>query len=78
MTLTNYWWLLIWMFVGGGALAIFIPKQWELVNGKKVERWMVAPAFLLMVPYILWAGFRANDFGDIKECHGKASLHFQG
>ena len=64
MTLTNYWWLLIWVFGGGGALAIFIPKQQELVNGKKVERWTVAAALLLILPYILWAGFRSNTFGD--------------
>ena len=37
MTLTNYWWLLIWVFVGGGALMILVPKQRELVNGKKVD-----------------------------------------
>lgn len=64
MTLTNYWWLLIWVFVGGGALAIFLPKQKELVNGKSVERWTVTAALLLMLPYIIWAGFRSNTFGD--------------
>lgn len=64
MTLTNYWWLLIWVFVGGGALEIFIPKKKKLVNGKKVERWTVAAALILIVPYIIWAGFRTNDFGD--------------
>ena len=65
MTLTNYWWLLIWVFVGGGALMIFVPKQRELVNGKKVERWTVPAALILILPYILWAGFRPDSFGDI-------------
>ena len=64
MTLTNYWWLLIWVFVGGGALMIFVPKQRELVNGKKVERWTMPAAMILILPYILWAGFRSNAFGD--------------
>ena len=64
MTLTNYWWLLIWVFVGGGALMILVPKQRELVNGKKVERWTVPAALILILPYILWAGFRSNAFGD--------------
>lgn len=64
MTLTNYWWLLIWVFIGGGALAIFIPKQRELVNGKKEERWTVLAALILIAPYIIWAGFRSNVFGD--------------
>ena len=26
MTLTNYWWLLIWLFTGGLALAALFPK----------------------------------------------------
>lgn len=64
MTLTNYWWLLIWIFIGGGVLALFIPKQQELVNGRKVERWTMPTALILIAPYIVWAGFRSNAFGD--------------
>ena len=63
MTLTNYWWLLIWIFIGG-VLALFIPKQQELVNGRKVERWTMPAALILIAPYIVWAGFRSNAFGD--------------
>lgn len=55
MTLTNYWWLLIWIFIGG-VLALFIPKQQELVNGRKVERWTMPTALILIAPYIVWAG----------------------
>ena len=58
MTLTNYWWLLIWIFIGG-VLALFI-----LVNGRKVERWTMPTALILIAPYIVWAGFRSNAFGD--------------
>lgn len=50
MTLTNYWWLLIWIFIGG-VLALFIPKQQELVNGRKVERWTMPAALILIAPY---------------------------
>lgn len=64
MTLTNYWWLLIWVFVGGGALAVSMPKRQEFVLGKKEERWRLLPAFLVMLPYIIWAEFRSNSFGD--------------
>lgn len=64
MTLTNYWWLLIWLFIGGGILAVFVPKQKELVLGKMEERWGILPAFLLILPYVVWAGFRPNSFGD--------------
>ena len=63
MILTNYWWMLIWI-LGGGVLAIFVPKQQELVNGKKVERWTMPAALILILPYILWAGFRSDTFGD--------------
>lgn len=64
MTLTNYWWLLIWVFVGGGVLTVFMPKRQELVLGKKEERWRPLSAFVLILPYIIWAGLRPNSFGD--------------
>lgn len=64
MTLTNYWWLLIWIFVGGGTLATFIPKQRELVQGEMVECWNKYAAVILVLPYIIWAGFRSDAFGD--------------
>lgn len=63
MTLTNYWWLLIWLFLGG---AIFnnMPKRRERLYGETVERWDILPAILMVLPYIIWAGFRHNYFGD--------------
>lgn len=62
MTLTNYWWLLIWLFLGG---AIFgnMPKRRERLNGKTVERWGIGPAIAMVLPYIIWAGFR-SDWAD--------------
>lgn len=64
MTLTNYWWVLIWLFTGGILLNSFFPKRREMIGGKKEERWEVFPAIVLMVPYIIWAGFRTDGFGD--------------
>ena len=64
MTLTNYWWILIWVFIGGGFLEFLVPKQRELVEGKLEKRWRVLPAFILILPYIIWAGFRSNALGD--------------
>lgn len=64
MTLTNYWWLLIWVFIGGAFLACFFPKRGEIVCSGVEERWEVVPAVLLVVPYIIWAGFRTDGFGD--------------
>lgn len=62
MTLTNYWWLLIWLFFGG-ALASYLPKRQELVNGRTEKRWSVTAAILMVLPYIIWAGTR-KSFGD--------------
>ncbi len=63
MRLTNEWWLILWMFTGGAALACFFPRHQELVLGKWQRRWGIVPAVLCVLPYILWAGFR-GDFGD--------------
>lgn len=63
MTLTNYWWLLIWLFAGGAIMRVF-PKKQERLGGKTVERWNVLPAILMVLPYIIWAGFRHDYFGD--------------
>lgn len=58
MKLTNYWWLLIWLFTGGAVLAMYFPRKRELVLGEWEERWNVLPAILLVLPYIIWAGQR--------------------
>lgn len=62
MTLTNYWWILIWLFIGG-ALFNYAPKRQEMLNGKIVERWEPLYAILMVLPYVIWAGFR-EYFGD--------------
>lgn len=59
MTLTNYWWPLLWMFLGG-AIFNSMPKHWERLNGKLVERWYFWPAVLMVLPYIIWSGFRGT------------------
>lgn len=58
MKLTNYWWLLIWLFTGGAVLAMCFLRKRELVLGEWEERWNVLPAILLVLPYIIWAGQR--------------------
>lgn len=64
MALTNYWWLLIWIFVGGSLLAVLFPRRRELVCGEMEERWDIIPAVILVIPYIIWAGFRTDAYGD--------------
>ena len=64
MTLHNFWWLLIWMFLFGFISYMFIPKQNELVLGQKVERWKWYSAIILAVPYVIWAASRTDIYGD--------------
>lgn len=64
MSITNYWFQLIWLFTVGIVLAVFLPKKQEIVMGKVEERWQMAPAVLLIIPYIIAAGFRSDNFGD--------------
>ena len=60
MTITNYWWYIIWMFVGGGILATVFPRQKVLVMGEKQTRWSTFAALLLAFPFILAAAGRGN------------------
>ena len=62
LTLTNYWWLLIWLFLGG-AICSYFPKRREVLGDRVVERWTPFAAILMVLPYIVWAGFR-NDWAD--------------
>ncbi len=65
MTLTNYWWLLIWLPIGTIFCNLVIPKKTEIQYGQKVNKWRFSSALILFLPYIIWAGFRSlTDFGD--------------
>lgn len=64
MVLTNYWMLLIWLLTVGLFLNVVIPKTLVTVEGKSEYRWGKFSAFLLVLPYIIWAGFRTDSFGD--------------
>lgn len=58
MVLRNYWMLLIWPLTVGLFLNVVIPKTLVTVEGKSEYRWGKFSAFLLVVPYIVWAGYR--------------------
>ena len=63
MTLTNYWWLLIWLVLAGGLLSVTVPKKPVQVLGKAEYRWGWLSALILACPYVIWAGYRSH-FGD--------------
>lgn len=64
MVLTNYWMLLIWLLTIGLFLKVYAPKTLMTVEGKSEYRWGILGAFVLVLPYIIWTGFRTNAFGD--------------
>ena len=64
MRLHNYWWLLIWMFLFGAVSLAFIPRREEIVLGHPRIRWGKLPAAILAIPYVIWAGWRPDSFGD--------------
>ena len=64
MVLKNYWWQLIWLFLFGGVSLAFIPKREEIVLGKPVQRWGKLSAAALALPYVIWAAWRTDIYGD--------------
>lgn len=66
MTLHNFWWLLIWLFLFGALSLVVNMQQEELVDRHRCIRWRPLPAYLLAIPYVLWAGGR-KVFGDTEQ-----------
>ena len=65
MKLGSYWWLLIWLFLLGGIWAFLgLTKRKELVLGHYELRWRWIPAVVLVIPYVIWAAWRPDSFGD--------------
>ncbi len=63
MRLTNYWYLIIWLFLAGAVLPQIFPKQTEIVFRKKKYVWSFLAVMIIITPYIIWGGYRAW-FGD--------------
>ena len=64
MTLTNYWWLLIWVAGAGECCSFLFAKRTVNFYGHMEERWELVPALILVIPYIIWAGYRSDVWGD--------------
>ena len=62
MTLSSYWWLLIWIFAAGLISLIVSHKDQELVMGKPEVRWSPWMALVLVLPLVFWAANRRLDF----------------
>lgn len=66
MTLTNYWFVIIWVFAGGFFCFSILPKRKEVVLGKLVKRNSPIATYIFITPLIIWAGYRKN-FGDTEQ-----------
>lgn len=64
MELTNYWWLLSWLAVAAFIVKNFCREQTVRILGKTESRCGILPALIVACPYAIWAGFRADGFGD--------------
>ena len=66
MELQNYWLLLIWPLIYGALCLVVKTEKEEVVLGKRVIRWKPAAAFILTIPFVIWAGWR-RWFGDTEQ-----------
>ena len=60
MTLTNYWWLLLWLVIAGGVLAVAVPGQLVQIMGKTEYRWSMTSVLILACPYAQFDLFIAH------------------
>ena len=66
MRLTNYWWLLIWSFMFGALSLVFNMERREMVDGQRYNRWRPFPSIILVIPLVIWSGWR-QGFGDTEQ-----------
>ena len=55
MVLTNYWWLLVWIFLAGALFSLF-PRQKIVISGKREYRWGFVPAVFSSTPVYFVGG----------------------
>lgn len=63
MVLTNNWFALLWILIGGVLFLNFFPRRRLEVEGRIEYRWSLSSAILFIIPYIIWSGYRL-DTGD--------------
>ena len=48
----------------GSLNYLFIPKQLEHIQGHLEIRWKWIPTIIMVLPYVVWASWRPNRYGD--------------
>lgn len=64
MQFTNYWLPLLWIMTGGIFIDMVFQKRRVTVMGKTQVCWSRYSAFFVALPFILFAAFRTDMFGD--------------
>ncbi len=64
MTLTNFWWIIIWPVLIGSLSYFINARRPEVVLGKIEYRWNWFSVSILTAPFVIWTGYRGNQFGD--------------
>ena len=70
LTLTNYWLLIGWIAAAAAVFSFTRMRRPELVRGEMEVRYPVVVALITALPYIVWAGFRPDGFGDTSVYRG--------
>lgn len=63
MTIQNYWFMYIWMFVIG-IVSFIVPKKVVERQGIRYAQWGKLMAIVAVVPLIIWATYRTSGWGD--------------
>ena len=55
---TSYWLLVLW-WIGAGIIIGVMPKKEALIHGQRKQQWYWFSVALMMLPYVLWSGYRS-------------------
>lgn len=63
MTLSNYWYMYIWIFFVG-VFGKFMPQETVKKKNSIYKKWGMTAVLISIIPLIVWAAFRTSTWGD--------------
>lgn len=63
MTLTNYWYMFIWIIIVG-LFSYLIPQETIVKKDFIYKKWGIISVLISVAPLICWAAFRTSGWGD--------------
>lgn len=64
MAISNFWHMLIWLLLATMIMSVMNSRYMITSYSMKEQRWKKDYAFILFLPFIIWAGFRTTAYGD--------------